>query len=71
MLMLIALVNILLVNYAYACVVRVNQALRSEISATATKPRLRRSILGINCICKDFRDKIKVPDPIVKDLISK
>ena len=25
----------------------------------------------INCVCKDHRDKIKVPDPVVKDLISK
>ena len=26
---------------------------------------------SINCVCKDHRDKIKVPDPVVKDLISK
>ena len=25
----------------------------------------------INCFCKDHRDKIKVLDPVVKDLISK
>ena len=25
----------------------------------------------INCVCKDHRDKIKVPDPVVKDPISK
>ena len=25
----------------------------------------------INCVCKGHRDKIKVPDPVVKDLISK
>ena len=25
----------------------------------------------INCVCNDHRDKIKVPDPVVKDLISK
>ena len=25
----------------------------------------------INCVCKDHRDKIKVPDPVVKDLIDK
>ena len=25
----------------------------------------------INCVCKDHRDKIKVPDPVVKDIISK
>ena len=25
----------------------------------------------INCVFKDHRDKIKVPDPVVKDLISK
>ena len=32
---------------------------------------LRRSILGFNCVCNDHRDKTKVPDPLVKDLISK
>ena len=25
----------------------------------------------IKCVCKDHCDKIKVPDPVVKDLISK
>ena len=25
----------------------------------------------INYVCKDHRDKIKIPDPVVKDLISK
>ena len=25
----------------------------------------------INCVCKGHRDKIKIPDPVVKDLISK
>ena len=29
---------------------------------------LKRKI--IDCVCKDYRDKIKVPDPVVKDLIS-
>ena len=23
----------------------------------------------INCVCKDHRDKVKVPDPVMKDLI--
>ena len=32
---------------------------------------MNRVKIVINCVCKDHRDKIKVPDPVVKDLISK
>ena len=32
--------------------------------------RGNRSVKTSNCTSKDHRDKIKVPDPVVKDLIS-
>ena len=31
----------------------------------------KETVININCVCKDHSDKIRVPDPVVKDLISK
>ena len=44
-----------------------DEAARRYAHQDFTITSLRRSILGINCV----RDKIKVPDPVAKDLISK